>query len=117
MLKSLPPWGKVLNEVKRMRGKCAAATRERVVLGCLALISQRAGPLTAFPPPEEEAFLYQSGSSCSSIPVAAPTAQSRPVMKRFCFQLGLTRQSTARPTPAPAVRPANRLPKLMAPCT
>ena len=32
MLKSLPPWGKVLNEVKRMRGKCAAATRERVVL-------------------------------------------------------------------------------------
>lgn len=35
MLKSLPPWGKVLNEVKRMRGKCAAATRERVVLGSL----------------------------------------------------------------------------------
>ena len=50
MLKSLPPWGKVLNEVKRMRGKCAAATRERVVLGSLALISQRAGPLTASPP-------------------------------------------------------------------
>ena len=49
MLKSLPPWGKVLNEVKRMRGKCAAATRERVVLGSLALISQRAGPLTASP--------------------------------------------------------------------
>ncbi len=115
MLKSLPPWGKVLNEVKRMRGKCAAATRERVVLGSLALISQRAGPLTASP--GGEAFLYQSGSSCSSIPVAAPTAQSKPVMKRFCFQLGLTRQSTARPTPAPAVRPANRLPKLMAPCT
>ena len=113
MLKSLPPWGKVLNEVKQMRGKCAAATRERVVLGSLALLSQRAGPLTA--PPEGEAFLYQS--SCSSIPVAAPTAQSKPVMKRFCFQLGLTRQSTARPTPAPAVRPANRLPKLMAPCT
>ena len=111
MLKSLPPWGKVLNEVKRMRGKCAAATRERVVSGSLALISQRAGPLTASP--EGEAFLYQSGS----IPVAAPTAQSKPVMKRFCFQLGLTRQSTARPTPAPAVRPANRLPKLMAPCT
>ena len=49
MLKSLPPWGKVLNEVKRVRGKCAAATRERVVLGSLALISQRAGPLTASP--------------------------------------------------------------------
>ena len=49
MLKSLPPWGKVLNEVKRMRGKCAAATRERMVLGSLALISQRAGPLTASP--------------------------------------------------------------------
>ena len=49
MLKSLPPWGKVLNEVKRMRGKCAAATRERVVSGSLALISQRAGPLTASP--------------------------------------------------------------------
>ena len=112
MLKSLPPRGKVLNEVKRMRGKCAAATREWVVLGSLALISQRAGPLTASP--EGEGFLYQSGSS---IPVAAPTAQSKPVMKRFCFQLGLTRQSTARPTPAPAVRPANRLPKLMAPCT
>ena len=112
MLKSLPPWGKVLNEVKRMRGKCAAATRERVVLGSLALLSQRAGPLTASP--DGEAFLYQS---CSSIPVAAPTAQSKPVIKRFCFQLGLTRQSTARPTPAPAVRPANRLPKLMAPCT
>lgn len=43
MLKSLPPWGKVLNKVKRMRGKCAAAARERVVLGSLALISQRAG--------------------------------------------------------------------------
>ena len=56
MLKSLPPWGKVLNEVKRMRGKCAAATRERVVLGSLALISQRAGPLTASP--GGEAFLY-----------------------------------------------------------
>ena len=55
MLKSLPPWGKVLNKVKRMRGKCAAATRERVVLGGLALISQRAGPLTASP--EGEAFL------------------------------------------------------------
>lgn len=49
MLKSLPPWGKVLNEVKRMKGKCAAATRERVVLGSLALLSQRAGPLTASP--------------------------------------------------------------------
>ena len=49
MLKSLPPGGKVLNEVKRMWGKCAAATRERVVLGGLALISQRAGPLTASP--------------------------------------------------------------------
>lgn len=49
MLKSLPPWGKVLNEVRRMRGKCAAATRERVVLGSLALLSQRAGPLTTFP--------------------------------------------------------------------
>lgn len=35
MLKSLPPWGKVLNKVKRM-SKCAAATRERVVLGGLA---------------------------------------------------------------------------------
>ena len=54
MLKSLPPRGKVLNEVKRMRGKCAAATRERVVSGSLALISQRAGPLTASP--EGEAF-------------------------------------------------------------
>lgn len=43
MLKSLPPRGKVLNEVKRMRGKCAAATRERVALGSLALISQRRG--------------------------------------------------------------------------
>lgn len=49
MLKSLPPRGKVLNEVKRMRGKCAAATRERVVSGSLALLSQRAGPLTASP--------------------------------------------------------------------
>lgn len=49
MLKSLPPRGKVLNEVKRMRGKCAAATRERVALGSLALLSQRAGPLTASP--------------------------------------------------------------------
>lgn len=49
MLKSLPPWGKVLNKVKRMRGTCAAATRERVVLGGLALLSQRAGPLTASP--------------------------------------------------------------------
>ena len=54
MLKSLPPRGKVLNEVKRMRGKCAAATREWVVLGSLALISQRAGPLTASP--EGEGF-------------------------------------------------------------
>lgn len=43
MLKSLPPQGKVLNEVKRMRGKCASATRERVVLGSPALLSQRAG--------------------------------------------------------------------------
>ena len=56
MLKSLPPWGKVLNEVKRMRGKCAAATRERVVLGSLALISQRAGPLTASPEGEASDF-------------------------------------------------------------
>ena len=55
MLKSLPPWGKVLNKVKRMRGKCAAATRERVVLGGLALISQRAGPLTASPEGEAQA--------------------------------------------------------------
>ena len=60
MLKSLPPWGKVLNEVKRMRGKCAAATRERVVLGSLALISQRAGPLTASP--EGEASLTHKKS-------------------------------------------------------
>ena len=114
-LQSLPSRGVKVAPQGRMRGEFAAASRLWGIMANLPLISQRAGPLTASP--EGEAFLYQSGSSCSSIPVAAPTAQSRPVMKRFCFQLGLTRQSTARPTPAPAVRPANRLPKLMAPCT
>ena len=115
MLKSLPPWGKVLNKVKRMRGKCAAATRERVVLGGLALISQRAGPLTASP--EGEAFLLCEKSVLHGVEDGGTACGKVHVMKRFCFQLGLTRQSTARPTPAPAVRPANRLPKLMAPCT
>lgn len=78
MLKSLPPRGKVLNEVKRMRGKCAAATRERVVLGSLALLSQRAGLLTASPEGgsrsfpkvslshEREAFLFTTyGRNCN----------------------------------------------------
>ena len=51
------------------------------------------------------------------MPSTLPVNQSRPVMNRFCFQLGLTRHSTARPMPAPAQSPANRLPKLMAPCT
>lgn len=59
MLKSLPPWGKVLNEVKRMRGKYAAATRERVVLGSLALLSQRVGPLTASPEGEANLSVNQ----------------------------------------------------------
>ena len=65
MLKSLPPRGKVLNKVKRMRGKCAAATRERVVSGSLALISQRAGPLTASP--SGEASLPQNRSNSAEI--------------------------------------------------
>ena len=56
-----------------------------------------------------------TGRNCSTMPQTEPPAHSRPVMNRFCFQLGLTRQSTARPMPAPAHRPANRLPKLMAP--
>ena len=82
MLKSLPPWGKVLNKVKRMRGKCAAATRERVVLGSLALISQRAGPLTASP--EGEAFLLckkrilhgvqHGGTACGKVHAALQIA-------------------------------------------
>ena len=38
-------------------------------------------------------------------------------MKRFCLTLRLTRHSTARPMPAPAHRPPNRLPKEMTPST
>ena len=38
---------------------------------------------------------------CIPTPRTAPAAQVRPVMNRFCFQEGLARHRTARPTPAP----------------
>lgn len=43
---------------------------------------------------------------CSKIPQQVPQNQSNPVMNKFCFQLGLTRHSTARPIPAPEHSPA-----------
>lgn len=52
---------------------------------------------------------------CSKIPQQVPQNQSSPVMNRFCFQLGLTRHSTARPIPAPEHSPAKKLPKVIAP--
>ena len=63
---------------------------------------------------------YRPASATTSwmpTPTAAPEAQVRPVMKRFCFQEGFARQSTARPTPAPVHRPATRLEKRRAPST
>ena len=53
----------------------------------------------------------------AAVKKAVPQAQVRPVMKRFCFQEGFTRHSTARPTPAPVQRPATRLEKRSAPST
>ena len=55
--------------------------------------------------------------TCMATPTKAPAAQVRPVMNRFCFQEGLVRHSTARPTPAPVHRPATRLEKRRAPST
>ena len=55
--------------------------------------------------------------TCMATPTKAPAAHVRPVMKRFCFQEGFARQSTARPTPAPVHRPATRLEKRRAPST
>lgn len=52
---------------------------------------------------------------CSKIPQQVPQNQSSPVMNKFCFQLGLTRHSTARPIPAPEHSPAKKLPKVIAP--
>ena len=52
---------------------------------------------------------------CSKMPQQVPQNQSSPVMNRFCFQLGLTRHSTARPIPAPEHSPAKKLPKVIAP--
>ena len=49
---------------------------------------------------------------CSKIPQQVPQNQSSPVMNKFCFQLGLTRHSTARPIPAPEHSPAKKLPKV-----
>ena len=56
-------------------------------------------------------------TTCIATPRKAPAPQVRPVMKRFCFQEGFARQSTARPTPAPVHRPATRLEKRRAPST
>ncbi len=47
----------------------------------------------------------------AKIPQQVPQNQSNPVMNKFCFQLGLTRHSTARPIPAPEHSPAKKTAK------
>ncbi len=67
---SLPPRGKVAPQ-GRMRGELAAAARVRVISASAALISQRAGPLTASPKGEADAIakkLIWRGCEPSSLP-------------------------------------------------
>ena len=59
--------------------------------------------------------LFYIPSSISTRPVAAPMPHKSTVIIRFCFQLGLARHKTARPTPAPEQRPATIEAKPMAP--
>ena len=61
MIPCLPPWGKVAPQ-GRMRGRYFTAVRSRVMPACSALISQRAGPLTASP--EGEAQTVNKLHSC-----------------------------------------------------
>ena len=83
------PVGKVAPQ-GRMRGRFATAIRLRATEARFPLISQRAGPLTAFP--EGEAMLQKSAAPfqdsaftyCIEVSATRPASSRRISLRRFC---------------------------------
>ena len=83
---SLPPRGKVAPQ-GRMRGSLTAATHSRAATASAALISQRAGPLTASPAGEADAIakkLIWRGCEPPSLPPEGEGGPAGPDEGRAC---------------------------------